>query len=223
LPKQLLILNEAHSFRTREKMNKLKPYLAAPPDWLIVNKKNVPQYEVPNIVNLILFSNHEDAIAPTQDDRRYFVCRCRITEKPPKEHFDEFYAWLNSGGDAKFFGWLLARDISRFDHRAPPPMTAAKQAMIDLAKPRDVRWCLEQLRDDGRFEDRQIVAAWELVQLAERSRNSASRDVTDKSALKALKEEGFIRLGQVGGRKNRQRLWARDPAGLISQLPRIRF
>jgi hypothetical protein len=52
LPRQLLVLNEAHSFRTREKMDKLKPLIAAPPDTLTVNQKYVAPHDVPNIVNV---------------------------------------------------------------------------------------------------------------------------------------------------------------------------
>jgi Family of unknown function (DUF5906) len=194
LPRQLLILNEAHSFRTKEKMNKLKPLIAAPPHTLMVNRKNVPQHEIPNIVNVILFSNHEDALAPTQDDRRYWVHRCLIDKKPPKSHFKAFYAWLDGGGDAKLFGWLPARDISHFDHLEPAPMTAAKQEMIDLTQPAPLRWCRELLREGGDFEDRKIVAAREIVGVADRSRGNASRDVNAKWALAALKAEGFTSL-----------------------------
>jgi hypothetical protein len=185
----------------------------------MVNRKNVPQYEIPNIVNVILFSNHEDALAPTEDDRRYWVHRCLIDEKPPKAHFKEFYAWLDDGGDAKLFGWLSARDISQFDHLEPAPMTAAKQEMIDLTQSPALRWCRELLRDGGRFEDRKILAAREIVDAADNSRSKASRDVNPKWALAALKAEGFTSLDQMRDGKVRWRLWVRGPSELLAQLP----
>jgi hypothetical protein len=217
LPKQLLILNEAHSFRTREKMNKLKPLIAAPPNTLMVNRKNVPQYEVPNIINVILMSNHDDALAPTQHDRRYWVHRCP-KEVPPTAYFKKFYAWLDDGGDAKVFGWLRARDISQFNHLSPAPMTAAKQEMIDQAQPAPLRWCREQLREDGRFDDRKLMTVREIVDAADRSRSTASRDVNEKWALAALKAEGFTSLEQVRDGKDRRRLWVRGPSELFAQL-----
>jgi hypothetical protein len=218
LPRQLLILNEAHSFRTKENMNKLKPLIAAPPHTLMVNRKNVPQYEIPNIVNVVLFSNHEDALAPTQDDRRYWVHRCLIDKKPSKSHFKAFYAWLDGGGDAKLFGWLLARDISQFDHLEPAPMTAAKQEMIDLTQPAPLRWCRELLREGGQFEDRDIVAAREMVRAAERSRNRASGDVNEKWVLAAFRAEGFTKLERIRDGKDLWRLWVRGPSDLLAQL-----
>jgi Family of unknown function (DUF5906) len=220
LPKQLLILNEAHSFRTQEKMNKLKPLIAAPPHTLTVNQKFVPQYETPNIVNAVLMSNHEDALAPTQGDRRYWVHRCSIEEKPSSAYFKAFYAWLDAGGDAKLFGWPLARDISKFDHLEPPPMTAAKQEMIDLTQPAPLRWCRELFHEGGRFEDRTIITVNEIMGAAH-ARN-APRDVNHKWIAQALTAEGFhtddqlrVRV-RIGGEK--LRLWIRDPSGLLAQL-----
>jgi hypothetical protein len=212
LPTQLLVINEVHSYRTMEKMNKLKRYLADPPATLTVEPKNIVAYDIPNTVNVVMMTNHDDALALMRGARHYFVCKCRITEKPSKEHFNKFYAWLDNGGAAKVFSWLRARDISQFDHRAPPPVTAAMQAMIELAKPAPVRWCIDQLREGGRFEGRTIVAVRELEELAEGSRNRASREVTDQRVRQAFHEEKFTNLGQVGGRGDgRPRLWSRNP------------
>jgi hypothetical protein len=162
-------------------------------------------------------SNHDDPIAPDQADRRYWVHRCLITEKPPRSYFEALYRWLDNGGDAKLFRWLLDRDISKFDHLEPPPMTAAKQEMIDLAQPAPVRWCREQLREGGLFEDRDIVTASEIVRAPDRSRSNASREVNDKWAIAALKAERFISLDRVRDGKDRWRFWVSNQ--LLAQLP----
>jgi hypothetical protein len=214
---QLVVLNEVHTFSRREFMNKLKPLLAAPPDTLMVNRKNVPQFSIPNIINVIMFTNHEDALAPTQGDRRYWIHRCLIEERPPKAHFNALYAWLNAGGDAKVFGWLLARDLSQFDDHEPAPMTQAKQAMIDQSQPRAVRWCREQFREGGQFEGRTIITADEVASAAPLR---IADDLNHKRLATALGAEGYQTADNLRVRNGKDllRLWVRDPSGLLMQL-----
>jgi Family of unknown function (DUF5906) len=61
--KQLVFINEVNNFTRRETMDTLKPYVAAPPDWLTINGKYVRQYQVPNLLAIVMFSNHTDALA----------------------------------------------------------------------------------------------------------------------------------------------------------------
>jgi hypothetical protein len=134
IDKQCLVINEAHTFHRRETMNVLKPIIAVPPDTLSVNRKNVPHYTIPNIINVVLFTNHDDALAPTKGGRRYWIHRCLIEKKPDMSYFTALWDWINSGGDAKVFGWLMQRYISAFDSKEPAPMTEG-QAGHDQTSP----------------------------------------------------------------------------------------
>jgi hypothetical protein len=107
----------------------------------------VRQYQVPNLLAIVMFTNHADALAPTEDDRRYFIHQSLLTEKPPDEFFTRYWDWLKNGGDAKVVGWLLARDISAFNPHKPAPMTQAKRDMIEATQPAPLRWCRDQLRE----------------------------------------------------------------------------
>jgi hypothetical protein len=216
--KAIASLNKSRRFRILRPAKSLKTYIAAPPDRITINAKFVRQYQVPNLLAVVMFTNHDDALAPTRDDRRYFIHRSLLTEKPADEVFTRYWDWLNSGGDAKVVGWLKARDIGAFNPYKPAPMTAAKQEMIDLTQPLPLQWCKEQLREDGQFENRGYVSAQDLVQAADRSRSNASRGVNKEWAWAALEAEGFTELKQIHDGKYFWRLWARNP--LLAQLSR---
>jgi hypothetical protein len=48
----------------------------------------------------------------------------------------------DKGGSEEFYDFLLKRDLAAFDPYAPPPMTAAKTALIDLGRPNPERFYL---------------------------------------------------------------------------------
>ena len=137
--KQLVIITETHSFSRREVMEKLKPIGACPPDELEVNIKYTPQFWVPNIIAGIYFTNHVDALALSDSDRRHFVAWSEH-ENPEtmtpaeKDAFEAwftkvYYPWLDNGGAEKVIGWLLQRDLTAFLKLARAPMTEGKAMM----------------------------------------------------------------------------------------------
>jgi hypothetical protein len=201
-------------------MDKLKPLIAAPPNTLLVNRKNVPQYPIPNLINVAMFTNHEDAMAPTQGDRRYWIHRCLIDKRPPDEHFTAIWAWFDAGGDAKCFAWLLRRDVSAFNPKSPATMTAAKQDMIDQSDPAPVRWLRAQFEDGGHLAGRNTLTANEITTAAEQSWG-APAGVSAKYVAKVLKLMGFHDVGRIRifpGEEARN-IWVRDPSGLLGQQP----
>ena len=51
----------------------MKAYTAAPPDVLRVDEKNLREYSVPNVVGVVITTNHKtDGIYLPADDRRHF-------------------------------------------------------------------------------------------------------------------------------------------------------
>ena len=124
--------------RARELYNKLKPYGAAPPARLSVVLKGRNAVEIPNIVQVFAQTNYRSAVVLDADDRRCFMVWC---EGSPLDEADrnELWQWLEYGGREKVAGWLLQRDISAFDPKAPPPMTPWKASALE-----DSRSALEQ-------------------------------------------------------------------------------
>lgn len=214
---QLVVVEEMMSFSKRENYNKMKEWLASPPERLEVNRKHMNPYSIPNIQVWVFLTNHEDAIALENGDRRFWVHNCEIEVPESERYFVRLYDWLNAGGDAACVGWLLDRDVSRFNPCAPPPMTKAKRAMLDTAQPAPVRWLRDQFSDGGAFGARTVVTVSELLAAED---FSAPDGINVRHATAVLKLEGFrpahrLRIHQG----DPQQLWARDPSGLIGQLP----
>jgi len=105
--------------------------------------KNKDGMEVLNTANYILLTNHEDALALDDGDRRYGVFFTRHKNREEvKTTLGPFYKAirdtleLDDGSSAR--AWLESIDLSDFDPRKAPETTAAKQYMIALGKPEHV-------------------------------------------------------------------------------------
>jgi hypothetical protein len=218
---QLIVVSEMENFEKRDVYNKLKEWLADPPSTVDVRHMYIRPYPVPNIQNWAFNTNKENAIAMEQTDRRFWIANCDIP-RPPEDYFIGLWNWLKSKqekGLEKCVGWLLDRNVSAFNPKAPPPDTRAKKAMLDHSQPAPIRWCCGQLREDGEFEDRTVMSASDLVRASARSKNSGARDVSDKGAVAALKAEGFRKVPQKRNGKGFLRLWVRGKkADLLLQL-----
>lgn len=96
----------------------------------VVNTKYGRMTVEHNACRWLIFSNSETALPLEGGDRRFHVARC---DDPPKdkEYYAQLYVLRNDAQFIASVGELLRhRDISAFRHGAPPPMTAAKLALI---------------------------------------------------------------------------------------------
>lgn len=125
---RLLIVEEMQMHERKALMNRLKPIIASPPYTLRVNIKFVPQYEIPNLVAAVFFTNMENALAIGPHDRRYFVT---WNDQAPRSapYYAELAAWYESGGAAAAAAWLSMRDLSGFNAKGRAPDSEAKSAM----------------------------------------------------------------------------------------------
>lgn len=129
----------------------MKIYGAAPPDVLRVNEKNIKEYYVPNVVAVVITTNYKtDGMYIPRDDRRHLVAWSELP-KPGKEptaenplcekYFDEFHAWLASGGgNEAVAAYLMTLDLTDFNPKAPPKQTAA---FLDISEANDPQEELE--------------------------------------------------------------------------------
>ena len=111
----------------------MKPYLAAPPDVLRVDEKNIPEHDVMNCTFAILTSNYLiNGIFLPPDDRRHDVMWSELTKDDFEEgYWNRIWGWYDAGGDGHVAAYLATLDISTFDPKAPPPKTAAFWAIVD--------------------------------------------------------------------------------------------
>lgn len=96
---------------------------------LRVNGKYVPTYVVPDCINYFFTANHPDSFFLEDDDRRFFIHEVRVGPLD-EEFYTDYDLWLDTGGSAAVFDYLLNRDTGNFNPAAPAFKTAAKERMI---------------------------------------------------------------------------------------------
>ncbi len=130
--RQLLVVEEVHVSHFLESqaiMNKLK--MLVTDTQISLNRKFMPQENVPNHVNVIMISNHPDALKLEESDRRFFVVAAPEQRQCwSKKRFIEFYGWLKDGGYRRVYRYLLSRDLNNFNPHMDAPHTKARTLMI---------------------------------------------------------------------------------------------
>jgi len=176
----MLTVNEVRTskdeFHASSMYNILKPLIAAPPDTLPLNDKYAKLRYVINVLRVFITTNEAHAMFIPEEDRRMFVLHSFL---PPKWHeaegdptyFTRFFDWIAAGGAGHVAAWLRARDISRFNAKAPPPRTTGWDAVAGTWEAPDdaVARALERMARpgvlfgqellDGAFDDREEIVA----------------------------------------------------------------
>lgn len=106
-----------------------KILMAAPPNTLRVNEKNMHEYEVANVVGVVITTNHKtDGLYLPADDRRHYVAWSRCQQ----EDFDEAYwrdlwEWYTDAGFDYVARYLYTYNIAAagWSPTTPPPKTSA--------------------------------------------------------------------------------------------------
>ncbi|MEI6985528.1 MAG: DUF5906 domain-containing protein [Rhodospirillaceae bacterium] len=136
IDKQVVEIEELHKF-TASDVNRMKRFQASTGKGLAVNEKFRKTRKVPNIVNLIAYTNFESAVQIDEEDRRWavsFTTNDKFTKNWYQEYAGEFdvpgTGWVGTGGREKVHGWLMQRDLSRFSPAAEPPVSGAKKRMM---------------------------------------------------------------------------------------------
>lgn len=104
-----------------------KTLIATPPDTFLIDEKHVKAYRTVNVAGVIFTTNHRtDGLYLPPDDRRHYVA---WSELKPDDFSDgywiDLYRWFGHDGAGHVAAFLAARDLRRFDPKAPPPKTAA--------------------------------------------------------------------------------------------------
>lgn len=103
---------------------RMKTITASPPDVIRVNGKYVPHHYVTNVAGV---TNHRfDGLYLPADDRRTYVAWSELLSSDFVSGFwTSFWSWYAAGGLENVVAYLLERDISKFDPKAPPKKTDA--------------------------------------------------------------------------------------------------
>src|SRR5262245_23287490 len=116
-----------------ELYERMKTFLAAPPDVLRINEKYTPEYDALNVVACIMTTNHlTDGMFLPADDRRHHVCWSELTRDDFEEgYWKNIWDWYNSGGIANVAAYLAKLNLSKFNPKEPPPKTQAFWTIVD--------------------------------------------------------------------------------------------
>ncbi len=111
----------------------LKNYTAAPPDTFLCDEKNKKEYQVLNVTGVIITTNYKTGgLYLPENDRRHFVAWSEKTKEDfSDQHWSEIYSFYKNGGHEDVAAYLMKRDLSNFDPKAPPPKTNAFYDIVD--------------------------------------------------------------------------------------------
>lgn len=139
-------------------LNKIKPLITN--SEIEVHAKGKTQAKFPNTTNYLLFTNFQDAMPIEKNDRRYLVLHSRwqdaeelraFKEENPRYYYDLYDAVFQGAGALR--KWLLEFEMHEdFDPMSEAPLTTAKELMIKLALPEDIKH-IKELIEDGEYPD----------------------------------------------------------------------
>lgn len=216
LTTQLLIVPELYVAGAAKATtwNTIKPLITD--DTCDIEIKHHDALSVPNRVNVILASNHDDATYLGADDRRLFVWKSNAAPRPAAYYID-LYKWLD---DPKNVGAVLhhlrGRDLSGFNPGQRPPRTDAHKNMVEASRSALEQFLKEALIDRVQPLEHDLV---NLTELEAWSLRNGYRDVTAKQLGPIMERLGAkqvyggtgVRIHGAMGVSKKVRLWAVRP------------
>jgi hypothetical protein len=126
---QFAIIEELMAMGRLDVANRLKP--AITDDYLSIRPMFGRAYTVPNRLNFMCFTNHDDALPIEQGDRRWLVMFSPAV--PASEaYYDKLFRFLDGDGPAHVVHWLGQRDV-KLNPKGVAPMTRGKAEMRGLS------------------------------------------------------------------------------------------
>lgn len=192
-------------------MNKLKPLITN--DVISIIGKGKKGFNVFNTQNYLAFTNHEDALAIDENDRRWLPMFTHYTSKSQlikagrdKAYFARIYDVIGSQIGA-IRGWLENVPLDDFNPHEAPATNHAKQIMIDNSRSDAANAVINaiELEGEGVCENGDLISTQHL-------RDSVSImsgiNLAPRSFSKALSELGYVKLHDtasvaINGRRTR--------------------
>lgn len=98
-------------------------------EWMI-NEKNLPVRSEANHCNFVFFSNRVDIARLDKDDRRY--CVIWTPRALGREYYLDIAEEIRAGAGPALHDYLLNLELGDFNEHTKPPITRAKQDLIDI-------------------------------------------------------------------------------------------
>jgi len=212
LESEVLLINELREPTMSERQalaNNLKPVIAAPPEFLDVNRKGLHPYKAVNRTFVLAFSNSRTPISLSPQDRRWFVIWSEA-ERMDKIDGDRYWTWYESGGFEAIASRLHQRDVSAFSPAATPMDTEYKQMLIDGGMSTAQSFLVHIIKEGiGEFQAGVIGSPF--FKVADRLQGQAPAGVKVHHAgiIEALQDAGWNNLGLIMSKQNttKKQIW----------------
>ena len=195
----LIWIEELHTGSRQDIADTLKPMITN--RRLEIDAKGQYQRTGDNRANLVICSNHRDAVLKTTSDRRYCVLYCAqqsaediLRDGMDDAYFARLYGWLEGGGAAHVAHYLRHREVTvRVMGRAPTTSSTAAAIESSLTP---VEQVLREAIDSDEWGYRQGMVC---PQVARTTLQRAGYKVSPQGCVKALMTLGYRRhaLGRV--------------------------
>lgn len=169
-----------------------------------LNPKGIPA-RVRRTPHLIITTNEMESLPLAVDDRR--LCPALCLERPKDTaYYERLGAWIGKlapgYGISKLAGYLATRDVSEFKIDQRPPMTSAKQRLIEDNLSERATWLRSKIEAGLTPFDKDMMYTRDLLDGMKGfkdDREYQKLDFTEKNLLPALRElrEGDVHLGRV--------------------------
>ena len=218
LEAEVIVFNELYQNETADRRaleNRLKPIIAAPPEYLMMDRKHEHPVEVQNQFLVLAMSNRRDAIALSKEDRRWFVSWTAAPRMSQAES-SALWSWFESGGFEAVAGWLAARDVSAYDPAATPPWTESKEVLLGAGRSLAESWLVEMIEQaKGDFSAGIVGGPWGALCDRLQGQAPGGTKIWPQAVLHALAESGWVDWGMCHSKTNKTKvhIWARPEWG----------
>jgi hypothetical protein len=194
-------LRQAEAKDRRALENHLKPIIAAPPEYLMVNRKGLHPYYALNRVFVVAFSNERVAISIPSEDRRWFVIWAEASKLPEAQAVSLWNWYQHRGGFEAVANYLHTRDVSAWNPTAPPPMTEAKAIMVEHGMSTAESFLVDLMRRRaGEFSRGVVGGPFHAICDRLQGQAPAGTKIVQAALLHALKEAGWVDMGRIKSR-----------------------
>lgn len=156
---QLAVIEELMTLGRKEVANRLKPAITDPT--LRIEQKHCSIYSIPNCLNFLCFTNHEDALPIEHGDRRWLVVFSPAVKRD-EAYYRRLFSYLGDGGAAFVKHWLAERRVALNPHGVAPA-TVGKEAMRRLGMGDAEAFLLDLFESGGPPFDFDLVRLDDLV------------------------------------------------------------
>ena len=176
---------------------------------ILVNAKYAPQFRLKDCANYLFSTNHAEAFALDEQDRRFFVHE--ITKRQNSTHYKQYLKWMQGSGPAYLHAHLLDVKLNGYDSKLDrPPMTAAKSTMVGLGRSDMGQWVADLMEEPGevlppKWRSRALFTSGELLLLYD---PYGSTRATANGLARELKRQHAWPIGVVRTSLGSKRLWA---------------